>query len=318
MLEEDTKIYLRNFQNIEVKSINELLLKIAGKSDNPRNSSTPWYEQELPKQALKVLSDSSKGAIKYDSIIIDEFQDFSTKPLWLEVIKRLLDNSKKKKPNLLLAGDDKQRVSAGIRGESSFSIAEIFFGDLFHVLLKTNVRQVPKLTEEIYEFLGWPNPFRRNLLSEHNVGSLQLIRIKPGQTIEKTKDNELKKLAEVVMQLLEDFHPTSIRVLSPYGEQKAALVRAFGLGDTHSQVVRDLKKITKHSSNPDGEIRWRSIMKYKGLDSDVVIITDINEESSKFCIERLNISLEDLLYMGMTRAKFHVILLVQDNLFPAK
>jgi superfamily I DNA/RNA helicase len=59
-------------------------------------------------------------------------------------------------------------------------------------------------------------------------------------------------------------------------------------------------------------------MKYKGLDSDVVIITDINEESNRFCIERLNISLEDLLYMGMTRAKFNVILLVQDNLFPAK
>jgi superfamily I DNA/RNA helicase len=81
-------------------------------------------------------------------------------------------------------------------------------------------------------------------------------------------------------------------------------------------VVRDLKKITKHSSNPDGQIRWRSIMKYKGLDSDVIIITDINYESKAFAEDRLKISLDDLLYMGMTRAKFQVVLLVQDDLYP--
>jgi superfamily I DNA/RNA helicase len=58
-------------------------------------------------------------------------------------------------------------------------------------------------------------------------------------------------------------------------------------------------------------------MKYKGLDSDVVIITDINNASKKFAEERLLISLEDLLYMGMTRAKFQVVLLVQDDLYPS-
>jgi hypothetical protein len=58
-------------------------------------------------------------------------------------------------------------------------------------------------------------------------------------------------------------------------------------------------------------------MKYKGLDSDVVIITDINNESKTFAEERLKISLDDLLYMGMTRARFQVVLLVQDDLYPA-
>jgi superfamily I DNA/RNA helicase len=188
---------------------------------------------------------------------------------------------------------------------------------MFHVVLRTNVRQAPGLVEAIYKLLNRPNPFRRNLLSDRNVGSVKVYKIKPGVTEEKTKDSELKKLAEVVQELLNDYHPSSIRILSPYGEQKAALVRAFSLGDTHSQVVRDLKKITKHSSNPDGQIRWRSIMKYKGLDSDVIIITDINYESKAFAEDRLKISLDDLLYMGMTRARFQVVLLVQDDLYPA-
>jgi hypothetical protein len=57
-------------------------------------------------------------------------------------------------------------------------------------------------------------------------------------------------------------------------------------------------------------------MKYKGLDSDVVIITDISNDSKKFAEERLKITLDDLLYMGMTRARFQVILLIQDGLYP--
>jgi len=315
MLEEDTKKELKGLANIEVFSINDLLLKIAGKSDNPRGASTAWFEVDLPKQALKALRDESKPLYKFDAIIIDEFQDFATKSLWLQIIQQMLEDSKKRKPTLLLAGDDKQRVSETSK-ESSLDLARMYFPNMFHVTLRTNVRQAPKLVEEIYSFLNRANPFRRNLLSDNNVGSLEIVRINPGVTKDKTKENQVKKLAEVVMGLLDEYHPSSIRVLSPYGEQKAALVWAFGLGDTHSKIVRELKKITKHTSNPDGKIRWRSIMKYKGLDSDVVIITDISNESKKFAEERLKITLDDLLYMGMTRARFQVILLVQDGLYP--
>lgn len=316
MLEEDTQRDLQGLANIEVFSINEFLLKIIEKPDNPKGASTAWYEIDLPKQALKILRDESKSIYKYDAIVIDEFQDFATKSLWLQVVQQILHDSRKRKPNLLLAGDDGQRVAASGSTQASLDLAKLFFDDLFHVVLRTNVRQAPNLVKEIYSFLKRPNPFRRNLLSDNNVGSLEVIKVNSGATEDKTKDNELKKLAEVVQSLLDDYHPSSIRILSPYGEQKAALVRAFSLGDTHSQVVRDLKKITKHVSNPDGKIRWRSIMKFKGLDSDVVIITDINNESKAFVEERLKISFDDLLYMGMTRAKFQVVLLVQDDLYP--
>jgi superfamily I DNA/RNA helicase len=317
MLEENTKQELRGLAGIDIYSINEFLLKIIGRTDNPKDASSAWFENELPKQALAALRDGSKTNYKYDAIAIDEFQDFSKVSPWLAIVSEILDQSKKRKPNLLLAGDDRQRISAPKNSDSSFEIAKLFFPNLFHVVLKTNVRQAPGLVEAIYSFLGRPNPFRANLLSDKNIGSLKVYKIKSGATEEKTKDSELKKLAEVVQELLTDYHASSIRVLSPYGEQKAALVRAFSLEDTHSQVVRDLKKITKHSTNPAGQIRWRSIMKYKGLDSDVVIITDINNESKTFAEERLKISLDDLLYMGMTRARFQVVLLVQDDLYPA-
>lgn len=314
MLEEDTRKELSGLSNIDVFSINDLMLRMAGRADNPKGASTAWFEIELPKLALSSLKDKTKPPLKYDAIIVDEFQDFATKSLWLQLIQQILIDSKKRKPALLLAGDDSQRVGE-LTKTSSLELAKTYFQNLFHVVLKTNVRQAPQLVDQIYKFLNRKNPFRQNLLSEDNVGSLEIVRVKPGETEEKTKDNELKKLAEIVISLLDDFDPSSIRILSPFGENKAALVRAFTLGDTHSKIVKELKKITKHTSNPDGKIRWRSIMKYKGLDSDVIVITDINNNSKKFVEERLLISLEDLLYMGMTRARFKVILLVQDDLF---
>jgi superfamily I DNA/RNA helicase len=318
MLEEDTKRELRGLANIDVYSINDFLLKITAKSANPKGASEAWYDIELPKQALKTLKDQSKPLYKYDAIVIDEFQDFATKSLWLQVVNQILIDSKKRRPTLLLAGDDRQRVSVGPNIESSLDLAKMHFEDLFHVILKTNVRQAPNLVEEIYAFLKRPNPFRRNLLSDTNVGSLEVLKVTKGPTDEKTQENQLKKLAEVVLALLDDYDPSSIRILSPYGEQKSALVHAFGLGDTHSKMVRELKKLTKHVSNPDGKIRWRSIMKFKGLDSDVVVITDISKKSEEFAENRLRISLDDLLYMGMTRARFQVIVLVQDDLYPEK
>ena len=318
LLEEDTQKSLRDLELVDVYSINDLLLGITGKASNPKNATTNWYEVDLPKQALQILRDESKPKFKYDAIIIDEFQDFANKTLWLKIIAQILESSKKRRPSILIAGDDMQRTSVGSKSIPSLEVAKMFFPNLFHVVLKTNVRQAPKLVEEIYAFLGRPNPFRRNLLSEANVGSLQIIKIKAAETEEKTRDSELKKLSEVVEGLLADYKASSIRVLSPFGEHKAALVRAFSLGDTHSKQVRALKKLTKHTSNPTGQIRWRSIMKFKGLDSDVVIITDINNAAKNFAEERLRVSLDDLLYMGMTRARFEVILLVQDDLYSAK
>jgi superfamily I DNA/RNA helicase len=71
----------------------------------------------------------------------------------------------------------------------------------------------------------------------------------------------------------------------------------------------------KHKST-EGKIRWRSIPKYKGLESDVVVITDVSQ-STKDWLAANGKSLDNQLYVGMTRAKFQVILLVCDELFNA-
>jgi DNA helicase IV len=64
----------------------------------------------------------------------------------------------------------------------------------------------------------------------------------------------------------------------------------------------------KDSENHTGFIPWRSIQKYKGLESDAVIITDINEEQWNKWKTR-DKSLFEMLYVGFSRAHHHVVVL---------
>ena len=65
-----------------------------------------------------------------------------------------------------------------------------------------------------------------------------------------------------------------------------------------------------------GVINWRSIPKYKGLEDDVVVITDVSKSTSDW-LEQRNQTLRNQLYVGLTRARFHAIVLVQEDLLPA-
>lgn len=65
-----------------------------------------------------------------------------------------------------------------------------------------------------------------------------------------------------------------------------------------------------------GVINWRSIPKYKGLEDDVVVITDVSPGTAQWLADH-NQTLRNQLYVGLTRARFHAIVLVQDGLFAA-
>ena len=61
-----------------------------------------------------------------------------------------------------------------------------------------------------------------------------------------------------------------------------------------------------------GGIRWRSIMKFKGLESEVIVITDLGRDAQDF-FEKIGRSYQDAVYVGITRAKTKCIVLVQDD-----
>lgn len=56
------------------------------------------------------------------------------------------------------------------------------------------------------------------------------------------------------------------------------------------------------------KVGWRSIFKFKGLEAGAVIITDLNPAAVETTRQR-ELDLDDLLYVGMTRAKYQCIVL---------
>jgi hypothetical protein len=60
-----------------------------------------------------------------------------------------------------------------------------------------------------------------------------------------------------------------------------------------------------------GRIRWRSVFKFKGLDADAGVLTDIGETAKQFTGEN-GLSFADLLYVPLTRAKYRCFVLTSD------
>ncbi|MGK0720758.1 ATP-binding domain-containing protein [Leucobacter sp. W1478] len=65
------------------------------------------------------------------------------------------------------------------------------------------------------------------------------------------------------------------------------------------------------TAEPAEEIRWRSVFKFKGLDTDAVVLTDIGATSREFAAEQ-DLAFTDLLYVAITRAKYRCIVLTGE------
>lgn len=289
--------------NIDVYGINDLFLETARLTTHKSGNS--WYDTELPTKASDALKMNEELGI-YDAICIDEFQDIASKPLVLDAIFRYFDLNSENDPVVVLASDDFQQIMREGGSVDSLEVAKEFFGEFTHINLTRNCRQVPALSQAIYEFLGRDARGIKHLVPKDVEWSFTVVRPKPGK--------ETTALAETLNSLLLKHRPEDIRVLSPFGENHSLLAKLFRR-NSESVLERELKKTLRHEST-SGQIRWRSISKFKGLEEDVVVITDISQAAINWLKDK-PLQMKDLLYVGMTRAKFHVVLLISDDLYPS-
>lgn len=306
MLAEQIQKDIGAHANIDVLDLNQVLLRIAGKKTNPKNAGTDWYERQLPELALDAALKRGADLPRYEAICFDEFQDIASRPVAFNAITSLLKNDHRP-AKVMMAGDDEQQIMASGVPVASFAFAKKAFSGLVHISLKSNCRQAPGLSKAIHKLLGWP----QNQLTHRLPGSTEWGL----EVIATTPERQAKDLYKVLVRLQKTTSPENIRVLSPFGEKNSVLAKLFKDSDTHSSELRSLKKLLKHEST-DGKIRWRSIPKYKGLESDVVVITDVSQ-STKDWLASNEKFLANQLYVGMTRAKFQVVLLVSDGLYKA-
>lgn len=303
MMAEELRRELGPRVNIDVYDLNTLMLEICGLQSNPKKADSTWFEATLPTRALAILEKKPHWG-DYQAIFIDEFQDIVNNTSILALLFELSANKKPKGTKLVFAGDKNQQIMRD-KGkiQNPFDTAKMLIPDLVHVRLRTNCRTAPALANKVPGLTGLDVNIVRHRMPASTEGGFELVRTSEGK--------EAKALAEVLRVLLEEYRPQDIRVLSPFGITNSLIGEMFSR-ESKNADERWLKKVLRDPNSDSGDIRWRSIPKFKGLESDVVVITDINQKASDFARDTGK-SLSEVLYVGVTRAKFKCVVLSSSD-----
>ena len=170
--------------------------------------------------------------------------------------------------------------------------------DLLHLRLRTNCRTAPGLSKQLQTALKIDLKLTGHRIPSSVESGLDVVAVTPG--------NETAALAAALRSLLTRFAPEDIRVLSPFGSSSLAA--------TFDDSTADGLWLRKQLA-PQGKVGWRSIFKFKGLEADAIIITDLTPAALEF-VEQRQLDLADLLYVGMTRAKYHCVVLDSAGFLP--
>lgn len=309
LMAEEFQSQVGALRNVDVFDLNSLMLHITG-GENPDEADESWYTEILPAKALQALREAPDLG-NYDAILIDEFQDIAASPEILQFIQALDPAAHRPgaegqpafpTTKLLLAGDSRQQIMRRTADHvDAFAVAKAWVPDLVHVRLARNCRNAEPIIrgaqslmpKDSFGFTGFRMP--------KGVPS--------GFEVRNTNGKETEALVEAIRDLSKEFSPDQIVVLSPFAENRSTVGRFL----SRSEQSRGERWLRKQLETPDGEgrIRWRSIFKFKGLDADAVVLTDIGDTAKEFTTEQ-GLSLMNLLYVALTRAKYRCIVLTED------
>lgn len=291
-------------EDVDVITWNRLLLNICGLADNPEGSQTPWFEHDLPTLALAHLEEKPHLG-SFEAVFIDEFQDIAANALHRQLIVALCKEAAPDRTRLVFAGDRRQQIMVPQNARHDpLAAAREIAPHLVHVRLRRNCRMAPRLAKGAAKAVRMADPFTIHRVPSSTDGGVEVVPL--------AAEHSVKALKKSVRKLLEIYSPRDIVILSPFGLTKSlvseiANAPQAGEGPLATADAKWLRKQLVSDTQPLG-IRWHSIFKFKGLEADAVIITDVSLEAIDFAHQR-NIDFDNTLYVGITRAKYHCVVL---------
>lgn len=284
---------------MDVDDLNTVMLRLSGLAANPPDADDTWYCETLPALALEAVR-ANPHLARYGVLCIDEFQDVADKPAVLDLVFALTP-SLKGSP-VVLAGDDRQRILGSHEGGavpgSSVAAARDRLPGIVHARVRRNCRMLPSIAKGVGRYLDPQSQFTGHRMPNTIAGGTTTVAVDP--------TSETAALAAALRELLEDYMPEDIVVLSPFGATNSLVARVLhGSGRTSDETW--LRKQLAHEGGA-GRIPWFSISKFKGLDADAVVVTDLNPDSRAW-VESAGHSWDDFRYVAESRGKYRTILL---------
>lgn len=228
---------------------------------------TTYFDDVLPQKLLEAIT---KLPIRFDAIIADEGQDFA-EMWWISLLDLLKD---REHGVFYIFYDDNQHIYPR---EIALPFNELPY------LLNLNCRNTDKIHEQILRFYqGDPKPSSRGPIGMEP----EIVSIGPG--------SEREALRRVFARLFteERLPSNSTVILTP----RSAQTSQFKEGDKIGGVV-----VTWEQHPGPNQVQISSIYSFKGLESPIVILVELN---------KLDFATQDyLLYVALSRPRDHLIVL---------
>jgi superfamily I DNA/RNA helicase len=234
------------------------------------------FYDELPLRMLEIIDLHN---IKFDAIIVDEGQSFNT-DWWIVINQMLVD---KEKSYRYIFYDDLQRIYE----EQENHVP----GEDQSIDLTVNIRNTASIHQKAIRFLPRHNPLPKcnNIRGEE-----------PWFSIYQDEISMKNQLQSLLTSLIRDGRVSSKDIVILRGKKKTSrIIDDEKLGPF---ILSSLEEI----SNP-AAIRFTTIQSFRGMERRVVILTELDDEINN--IEQLN-------YLGASRAKTMLAYLVSDKIHP--
>jgi len=246
-----------------------------------------FWRDTLPARAIDRILCSKEECYEYDELIIDEAQDLLLKE-YIDFLDLILKNGWRNGRWRLFGDFEKQ----SIYGDTSSPIETIsgltVFSAAPQYCLRVNCRNLPR-TASWAELLGGLNP-----------GYSKILRPDDGKEPERHYYDSEKEQESTFTKALKDtiargFRPDEIVVLSPRSLATCLCARLCSTELGHM--------LTPYKHNKLGSVRYTSIHAFKGLESPVIIMTDIDDISNSLFYIAVTRSLERLIIIARSKVK---------------
>ena len=273
---------------ITVSSLHSFLFEQSKGFDHDRtqDSKQDFYSKYLP----TLLKDIYQKGIskKFDKLIVDEGQDLIREEylsLFDSMVTGGLANG-----NWEIYGDfERQAIYAQLSKKEMIVLLKSS-GQHSNFLLKINCRNTKQVGEETSMISGFEKP---PFLLEHLEGvPVEYLFFKDEAEQKKLIAEQLKKLSENKLPLHE------LIIISPRKFENSCSNSFFDF------TIREIKN-TSEIAATQNFFGFATVQSYKGMESNYVLITDIEDLTSDVA--------KSLLYVGMSRARYGLILLIAES-----
>lgn len=255
--------------------------------DKSQSSKQDFYSKYLP---LLLKDIYQKGINKtFDKLIVDEGQDLIREE-YLRLFDSMLTGGLSK-GNWEIYGDfEKQAIYSQLSEKAMLGLLKSF-GNYSRHLLKINCRNTKQVGEETSLISGFEKP---PFLLEHLEGiPVEYIFYNDEANQKTLLSMQLKKFSSNNLPLNE------LVIISP---------RKFENSCSYSVPGFSIKEIKSNCeiSPTQSFYGFATVQSYKGMESNYILITDIEDISSEIA--------KSLLYVGMSRARYGLILFISESM----